>query len=172
MPVTSVIGASVSAPLACARSRMIVPARSESTTPIPGVEKPPSTMSVLTYGTIRLISAGSTSSDSMPHERDDAMRRWSSFIRSPRAGDLDPAALGEDAHLLVLLDAVGGQRGHLARVVGQEDEVRGVAGRAARVGQRALLDLDDVAPAQPGEVVDEAVADDARADDDDARGTR
>ncbi len=91
MPVTSVIGASVSAPLAWARSRMIVPARNESTTPIPGVEKPPSTMSVLTYGTIRLISAGSTSSESMPHERDDAMRRWSSFIRSPvRATSIPP----------------------------------------------------------------------------------
>ena len=88
-----------------------------------------------------------------------------------RAGDLDPAALGEDADLLVLLDAVGGQGGHLARMVGQEDEVRGVAGRAARVRERAFLDLDDVLPAEPGEVVDEAVADDAGADDDDPRGT-
>ena len=48
MPVTSVIGDSRSAPSAWARSRMIVPARSESTTPIPGVEKPPRMMSVFT----------------------------------------------------------------------------------------------------------------------------
>ena len=89
-----------------------------------------------------------------------------------RPGDLDAAALGEDAHLLVLLDAVRGQCGHLARVVGQEDEVGGVAGRAARVRERALLDLDDVRPAETREVVDEAVADDPGTDDDDARGTR
>ena len=89
-----------------------------------------------------------------------------------RPGDLDPAALGKDAHLLVLHDAVRGQRGHLARVVGQEDEVGGVARRAARVRERALLDLDDVRPAEAGKVVDEAVADDPGTDDDDARGTR
>ena len=45
MPVTSVIGERVRAPSAWARSRMIVPARSESTTPMPGVEKPPRMMS-------------------------------------------------------------------------------------------------------------------------------
>ncbi len=37
MPVTSVPDAIVSAPISVARSRMIVPARSESTTPTPGV---------------------------------------------------------------------------------------------------------------------------------------
>jgi hypothetical protein len=51
-------------------------------------------------------------------------------------------------------------------VVGQEDEVGRVAGRAPRVGQRPLVDLDDVGPAELGEVVDQAVADDAGADDD------
>ena len=48
----------------------------------------------------------------------------------------------------------------------------GVAGRAAGVGQRALVELDDVAPAEPGQVVHEAVADDAGADDDGAGGGR
>ena len=89
-----------------------------------------------------------------------------------RPGDLDPAALGEDAELLVLLDAIERQVRHLARVVGQEDEVGGVAGRAARVRERTLLDLRDVLPAESGEMVDKAVADDAGADDDNARSTR
>ena len=35
------------------------------------------------------------------------------------------------------------------------------------LGSGALVDLHDVAPAEPGQVVDEAVADDAGADDDD-----
>ena len=41
MPVTSVPGATVRAPIACAFSRISVPPRSESTVPIPGVLKPP-----------------------------------------------------------------------------------------------------------------------------------
>ncbi len=41
IPVTSAPAAIVSAPISVARSRMIVPARSESTTPTPGVWKPP-----------------------------------------------------------------------------------------------------------------------------------
>jgi len=70
---------------------MIVPARRESTTPIPGVEKPPRMMSLLTYGTRRLTSAGSMSSDSMPHECDEAIRRLSSSIRSVvRATSMPP----------------------------------------------------------------------------------
>jgi len=85
---------------------------------------------------------------------------------------VDPAALGEDAELLILLDAVRGQRRHLARVVDREDEVRGLAGGPAGVGQRTLVQEHDVAPAEAGQVVDEAVADDAGADDDDARSTR
>ena len=51
---------------------------------------------------------------------------------------------------------------HLLRVVDGEDEVRGVPGRAAGVRQRALVEQDEVAPAERGEVVGEAVADDAR----------
>ena len=37
MPVTSTLATTVSASISCARSRMIVPARSESTTPTLGV---------------------------------------------------------------------------------------------------------------------------------------
>ena len=88
-----------------------------------------------------------------------------------RPGDLDPAGLAEDAELAVLAGAVDRERRHLLRMVGQEDEVGGMPGGAARVRQRALLDQDDVAPAGQGEVVDHAVADDAGTDDDDARGT-
>ena len=70
---------------------MSVPARSESTTPIPGVENPPRMMSVLMYGTIALICSGVTSSDSIPHERDEAIRRLSSSIRSGvRATSIPP----------------------------------------------------------------------------------
>ena len=121
------------------------------------------------YGTSALIWAGAISSDSMPHDCEDGHPALELLHPLGRPGDLDAAALGEDAQLLVLLDAVEREGRHLLRVVGQEDEVRGVAGRAAGVRQRALLDQDDVPPAEPGEVVDEAVADDAGADDDDAR---
>ena len=108
----------------------------------------------------------------MPHERDDAMRRLSSSIRSGVRATSMPPLWVKTPNSLYWSTLSTVSCGHLPRVVGQEDEVRGVAGRAAGVRQRALLDQDDVAPAQPGEVVDEAVADDAGADDDDARGTR
>ena len=172
MPVTSVIGARVSAPSAWARSRMIVPGaeriddadprRREATEDDVGVDVGHHRLDLLGRHQLRL-------------DPPRARRRHPALeLLHPlgRPGDLDPAALGEDAHLLVLLDAIGGERRHLARVVGQEDEVRGVTGRAAGVRQRTLLDLDDVLPAKPGEVVDKAVADDAGADDDDARGIR
>jgi len=45
-----------------------------------------------------------------------------------------------------------------------------VTGRAARVGQGSLVDLHHVLPPEAGEVVDEAVADDAGSDDDDVGG--
>ena len=54
-------------------------------------------------------------------------------------------------------------------MVDQVDEVGRVAGRAARVGQRALVEQHDVAPAETAEVIGDAVADDPGADDDDAR---
>jgi hypothetical protein len=89
------------------------------------------------------------------------------------AGDLDPTARRVDAELDVLALALQGEQRHLLVVVGREDEVRSVAGRAARVGERALVDEYQVGPAEPGEVPDEAVADDAGADHDAAgRGGR
>ena len=130
-------------------------------------------MSVLTYGTIALTSArGRRSSDSIPHERDDAIRRLSSSIRSGvRATSMPPLWVKTPISLYCsTLSAV-------SAVISREWSVRKMKFEAWPVeppgfGQRALLDLDDVRPAEPGEVVDEAVADDAGADDDDARGTR
>src|SRR6266704_2587546 len=81
------------------------------------------------------------------------------------ARHLDPAALGEDPQLLVLLGAVPGQLHHHLRVLDREDEVGGVPGGPARVGHRALVHQHEVAPPQQRQVVDEAVADDARAHD-------
>jgi hypothetical protein len=81
-------------------------------------------------------------------------------------GDFVAAGLGEDPELLVLPHAVGGDVGHLPGVVDREDEVARVPGGAARVGQRPLVELHEVPPAEPGQVVGEAVADDAGADDD------
>jgi hypothetical protein len=86
--------------------------------------------------------------------------------------DLDAAALREHAPLLVLPYGLERELRHLLRVVDREDEVRRVAGRAARVGERALVEEDEVAPAEVREVIGEAVADDARADDDGSRAAR
>ena len=118
-------------------------------------------------GTSSLISAGVTSAAaSMPHDFADAMRRRSSSIRSSvRATSMPPHSV-KTSHLAVLARAVDRERRHLLGVVDREDEVRRVAGRAAGVGQRALVDLHDVGPAEPRQVVGEAVADDAAADDD------
>ena len=83
-----------------------------------------------------------------------------------RPRDLDPAADRVHAELDVLVRRVPRERGHLLRVVDGEDEVGGVPGRAAGVRQRALVEQHEVAPAEPREVVNHAVADDAGADDD------
>jgi len=83
------------------------------------------------------------------------------------ARHLDAAAGGEGAELLVLAHRVRRQRGDLLGVVHREDEVGRVAGGAARVGQRPLVQQDEVPPAQLGEVVDDGVADDPGPDDDD-----
>ncbi|CAB4760560.1 unannotated protein [freshwater metagenome] len=82
------------------------------------------------------------------------------------AGNLDAAALGEHAHLLVLAHALVGELGHLLGVVDREDEVGRMAGGAARVRQRALVDLDEIAPAETGQVVGQRIADDSGSDDD------
>ena len=85
---------------------------------------------------------------------------------------LDAAALGVHVHRAVLALRLEGELCHLLRVVDGEDEVRGVARGAARIGQRALVDEHDVRPALLREVVGEAVADDAAADHDGSRGAR
>jgi hypothetical protein len=88
------------------------------------------------------------------------------------ARDLVAAGLGEDAQLLVLAHGVQRDVGELAGVVDREDEVARVARGATGVGQRALVELDDVGPAELGQVVGERVPDDAGADDDAAGGRR
>ena len=120
-------------------------------------------------GTSSLISAGVTSeAGSMPHDFADAIRRRSSSIRSSvRAISMPPHSV-KTSELAVLARALGRERRHLLGVVDGEDEVRRVSGRAAGVRQRALVEQHDVGPAQPREVVGEAVADDAAADDDGA----
>ena len=108
----------------------------------------------------------------MPHERDEAIRRLSSSIRSGvRATSMPPLCVKTPISLYcVTLSTVSAVIS--LRVVGQEDEVGGVTGRPAGVRERALLEQDDVAPAELGEVVGHAVADDAGADDDDIRPRR
>ncbi len=80
------------------------------------------------------------------------------------AGHLDPAAGDVDPHLLVLTLAVEGEHRHLFVVIDGEDEVGGVARRPTWIGQRSLVDLDDVAPAELGEMAHHRVADDPRSD--------
>ena len=79
--------------------------------------------------------------------------------------DLDATAFGVDTHFGVLALAVEVEHRHLTVVVNREDEVRGMASGAARVGERALVDLHDVAPAEFGQMANDGVADDAGADD-------
>jgi hypothetical protein len=86
--------------------------------------------------------------------------------------DLDPAALQVDAELLVLTRGLERQRRHLLRMVDREDEVRRVAGRSARVGQRSLVDQRDRGLAELGQVIRQRVSDDACSDNDDALGRR
>ena len=124
-------------------------------------------------GTSSFTSAGVTSeTGSMPHAFADDMRRVQLLQALLGARDLDAAALREDAELLVLAHALERELRHLLRVVDREDEVRRVAGRAAGVRERPLVDQHDVAPAELGEVVGEAVADDAGADHDRTRASR
>ena len=64
------------------RSRMIVPARSESTTPTDGVQNAPRIMSLSRNGTCSTTWSGVTSSAWMPHALAEDIRRRSSSIRS------------------------------------------------------------------------------------------
>ena len=74
---------------------MIVPARSESTTPTPTEWNPPTITDSSMNGTISLISAGLTSdTPSTPQERAEDMRRRSSCIRSSvRATSMPPLSV-------------------------------------------------------------------------------
>ncbi len=70
---------------------MIVPARSESTTPTLGVQNAPMNWSVSMKGTFSFTNAGSTRCDSIPHAFALDMRRRSSSIRaSVRASSKPP----------------------------------------------------------------------------------
>jgi len=57
-------------------------------------------------------------------------------------------------------------------VIDGEDEVGGVAGRSAGIGERALVDEHQVVPTELRQVLDQAVADDAGADDGNPCGPR
>ncbi len=94
MPRTSVL-ALIVAPASAARSRISVAARRESTTPAPGVWKPPTISCSLMNGTSSLTSSGvSIETGSMPQEQAEAIRRVSSCIRgSPRAISIPPDSM-------------------------------------------------------------------------------
>src|SRR3984885_7333993 len=168
MPRTSVLAMTVN-PALCARSRMIVPARSESTTPAPGVKNPPRISRSSMKGTSSFTWSGvSSSTGSMPHDFAEALGRGHppGQLLHPlrRARPLDPAALDEHAEVLVLAHALERQRRHLLGVVDREDEVRRVSGRAAGVRERPLGAQLDVPACELGQVVGQAVADDAGAE--------
>src|SRR3954451_5357133 len=81
-PVTSTVGTTVRAPDSSAFSRMIVPARSESTTPTEGVQNAPMICSGSRNGTFSATNSGLTSSASIPQARAEDIRRRSSSMRS------------------------------------------------------------------------------------------
>src|SRR3954451_1456298 len=81
-PVTSTVGTTVRAPDSSAFSRMIVPARSESTTPTEGVQNAPMICSGSRDGTFSATDSGLASSASIPQARAEDMRRRSSSMRS------------------------------------------------------------------------------------------
>jgi len=83
------------------------------------------------------------------------------------ARDLDAAALVQRLRGAVLAHRFEGELCHLLGMVDREDEVRGMAGRAAGVRERSLVDLNQVDPAELREPSGKAVADDAAADHDD-----
>ena len=94
-------------------------------------------------------------------------RRCSSCIRSSvRATSIPPLSMNTP-ELLVLAHALERQLRHLLGVVDREDEVRGVPGRAAGVRAAGPCRSASMSVAEPGQVVGQAVADDAGADHDD-----
>ena len=119
------------------------------------------------YGTSSLISAGVTSrAESTPHDFADAIRRRSSSIRSSvRATSMPPHSVLTPISTYWRCDS------SVSWVISFEWSTGKMKFEACPVeppgfGKRPLVDLDDVGPAEPGEVVGEAVADDAAADHD------
>src|SRR5579871_1842255 len=91
MPSTSVPASTVSAPEACACSRISVPARSESTTPTVGKLPPPRITDSSRYGTSLRTSAGVSIAAGIPHALAALHRRRSSAMRSAvRATSIPP----------------------------------------------------------------------------------
>ena len=80
------------------------------------------------------------------------------------ARHLDPAAGSVHPQRLVLALALQRKHRDLAVVIGGEDEVGGVAGGAAGIGQRPLVDQHQLVPPQLRKVPHQAVADNAGAD--------
>ena len=80
------------------------------------------------------------------------MRRRSLLHALLGARHLDPAAGGVHPERLVLALALQRQHRDLAAVVGGEDEVGRVAGGAAGIGQRPLVDQHQILPPQLREV--------------------
>src|SRR3954466_6043543 len=137
-------------------------------------------MSSLMKGTCFFISPGVSRQASIPPPFPDAqapvdapeaprLRRRHAPVELLEAlglaGHLDAARRVVEAVLDVLALALQREERHLLAVIGGEDEVRGGAGGAAGVRQRAFVDLDHVGPTEAAEVADQAVADDACADD-------
>ena len=174
MPVTSTLAATVSAPSSCAFWRMSVPAWSESTMPTPG----------------RVEAA---EDDRLVDERDHLLDLGRG--QQARALDAPRRRRGHAAlELLHPLRACGRPRCRRSRrrrpssrywralsivnaVISLEWSVRKMKFEAWPVeppglGSVPFSSEDDVPPAEPGEVVGHAVADDAGADDDDPRPVR
>ncbi len=82
MPDTSTFATVVRAPSSTARSRMIVPARTDSTTPTVGDQKPPTITLGSRKGTFSCTCAGVCSSASTSQQMAEVIRRVSSCIRS------------------------------------------------------------------------------------------
>ncbi|KAG7150842.1 hypothetical protein HYQ46_000191 [Verticillium longisporum] len=87
-----------------------------------------------------------------------------------RLGHFEAADLVEAADREQLLDGVAGKRGQRLGRIRLEHEARRVRCRASRHLQRALLDDGDVGPSARDQLVGNVGADDASANDDDARG--
>lgn len=93
--------------MAWARSRMMVPARSESTTPTLGHQNAPTMTSGSRKGTFSWTNAGSTISASMPHTFALDMRRRSSSMRSSvRATSKPPDCVKTPISLYCLTDSI------------------------------------------------------------------